>query len=82
MIDETFKNFLQSGRTILRDTKMPRKIPANVAKKGKEAHQLKESPVSDDPHKVFVRKVVTEKPKKKDILEQIKRFIVAAEENL
>lgn len=81
-MDETFKNFLQTGRTILRDTKMPRKIPVKVEKKGKEAHQLKQSPVSDDPHKVFVRKVVAEKPKKKDILEQIKRFIVSAEEDL
>ena len=81
MIDETFKNFLQSGRTILRDTKQPRKMHPKV-EKGKEAHRLKQSPVSDDPHKVFVRKVVAEKPKKKDMLEQIKRFIVSAEEDL
>jgi len=81
-MDSTLKHFLESGRSILRDTKMPRKIPANVEKKGKGAAQLKQSPLSDDPHKVFVRKVSQEKPKPKELLEQIKRFIAAAEEDL
>jgi hypothetical protein len=40
------------------------------------------SELSDDPHAVFVRRVVHEKPKKPEIVEQIKRFIVVAEANL
>jgi hypothetical protein len=60
----------------------PRKAPVPAAKKSKSAAQPAPAAVSDDPHRIFVRKCVTEKPKVKDIVEGIKRFIDAAEAEL
>ena len=83
-MDDHFKHFLDSGKKLLQDTKAPRR-PATTVVKGKKdtgPAQPKMSELSDDPHAVFVRRVVHEKPKKPEIVEQIKRFIVVAEANL
>ena len=63
---------LKAGRKILTDTKTPKLI----IKKSKE--QIG-SPTETDPHKVFIRRTIQEKPKKAAIVEEIKRFITAAE---
>ena len=84
-MDETYKQFLDSGKKILHDTKAPRRAETVVAKGGGKAKgpaQPAPSNMSDDPHKVFIRRVVGEKPKKQDIVEQIKRFIDVAESDL
>jgi hypothetical protein len=65
-------DLLKTGRKILEDTKTP-KI---VVKKGKETIG---SPTETDPHKVFIRRTIQEKPKKTVVVEEIKRFITAAE---
>ena len=69
--DAVLNHYLNSGRHLLMDTKMPRKIGAKPKKI--------DDPESD-PHKIFVRRCVAEKPKKKDIVDDIKKFIKAAEE--
>jgi hypothetical protein len=84
-MDDHFKHFLDSGKKLLRDTKAPRRPAAAAPVKGKKdtgPAQPSMSSLSDDPHAVFVRRVVHEKPKKPEIVEQIKRFIVVAEANL
>ena len=71
--------FFQSGKSLLADTKAPRKVTtAGERKKAAKAAEMT-GPGLDDPHAVFVRKVTTEKPKPKEVVEQIKRFIAAAE---
>ena len=71
--------FFKSGKALLADTKTPRPTTtAAQAKKMKKAAEMT-GPGLDDPHAIFVRKVVVEKPKPKDVVEQLKRFITAAE---
>ena len=74
--------FLSSGRALLKDTKTPKPTTTAVqAKKMKKAAEMT-GPGLDDPHAIFVRKVVMEKPKPKDVVEHLKRFITAAEATL
>ena len=69
------RDFLASGKKLLDDTKQ---IKMKTAKQKKKAAE----PLSDDPHKNFVRRVIAEKPKKKEIVDDIKKFISAAEADL
>lgn len=73
--------FFQSGKSLLADTKAPRKINT-IGERKKAAKAEMSGPGLDDPHAVFVRKVTTEKPKPKEVVEQLKRFIAAAEATL
>jgi len=82
MADATFSEFLRSGKSLLTTTMQPRRAPVAAAKKSKSAAQPAPSNIPDDPHRIFVRKCVTEKPKAKDVVEGIKRFIDAAEAEL
>jgi len=83
-MDEHFKHFLDSGKKLLTDTKAPRRMAVAPVKGKKDTGpaQPKMSDVSDNPHALFVRRCVHEKPKKSDIIEQIKRFITVAEADL
>ena len=80
-----FKTFLESGRTLLKDTKLPRKSFVGKGKKEKvsKAEMMTGKPMgSDDPYDVFVRKATHEKPKAKEMLEHIGRFIEVEEAKL
>ena len=81
-MDATLKALFESGKTLLTDTKQPRK-PA-PGKKGKRGPATKDmtGPPETDPFRIFIRKCVDEKRKKADIVEDIKRFIKTAEEAL
>jgi hypothetical protein len=77
-MDATYKSFLESGRHLVMDTKMPRKVgakPPPIAMTGG-------GPGSDDPHKTFVKNAITSKPKKTELVEDIKKFIKTAEAHL
>jgi hypothetical protein len=78
-MSETLKDFLNSGRKLITDTKIK-----YIKNNSKEAKVLKEKPIEapDDPHKTFVRRTILEKPKKQDIVEEFKKFIKSAEEHL
>lgn len=74
-MDGTLKNFLDSGRHLLTDTKMPRQ--ASNKKPGRLT-----TAQEGDPHKVFVSYAIANKPKKLELLDDIKRFIKQAEDLL
>jgi hypothetical protein len=62
---------LKAGRRILTDTKTPKLIVKKEKVSG--------SPTETDPHKIFIRRTIQEKPKKAVVVEEIKRFITSAE---
>ena len=71
------KQLLASGKTLLADTK----IPASKEKREKVAKNAQEPPDSD-PHKAFVKRTITDKPSKEDVVKDFKRFIKEAEAKL
>jgi len=70
------QDLLKSGRTILEDTKAPRKL--EMKKKNKSAPSPDTSTESD-PHKILIRKTIQEQPKKSVLIDEFKRFIESAE---
>ena len=77
-MDATLKNFLQSGKSLISDTKAPRK----VGKKEKAPLPSMTGPEETDPYKVFIRKTCNELPKKAEVVEELKRFIARSEAEL
>lgn len=81
-MDGTLKNFLESGKALLTDTKTrkPKAVAPKPPKVGFEtASELKGE---NDPHKKFVKRVIDAKPKKSDLVEDLKSFIEKAEAEL
>ena len=76
MSNEAYKDFKHSGRQLIEDTKIPRKATV-------KPHKLSSSPEeSGDPHKVFTKRTIAEKPKKADVVKEFERFIKVAEDLL
>lgn len=73
-----FDELQKSGRKILEDTK----TPALIKKKGAKPIGALDAPTETDPHKVFIKRTISEKPKKAELVEDIKKFITAAEAQL
>lgn len=70
---------LKSGKTVLKDTKTPAtKEKREVIAKSKTTP----TPEDSDPHKVFIKKTISDKPKKLEVVESMKRFIKAEETKL
>ena len=76
-MNEAFLAFQQSGKKLLVDTK----TPATKQKREQIAKNAKE-PLETDPHKAFVKRTITDKPKKQDVVKEFKRFIEEAESKL
>jgi hypothetical protein len=76
-MDGTFKEFLESGRKLLGDTKLPRQKPTA---KAKDPAKMDEHP--GDSHQVFVKRTISELPKKSEIVEEIKKFVAVAEKDI
>jgi hypothetical protein len=75
-MDGTFKNFLESGKKLIGDTTMPRV---------KETKKQPKGPMDKDPgdaNAVFVKRTISELPKKSEIVDEIKKFIAVAEKNI
>jgi hypothetical protein len=70
-------NLLKSGRQILTDTKLPA-----TKEKREKIVQNAQAPIESDPHRAFVKKTITEKPSKEDIVKDFERFIKEAESKL
>lgn len=66
-------DFFKSGKKILEDTKSP------AIKKEKAKPPALGTPTDSDPHKVFIKRMIQERPKKKDVVEEFEKFIKAAE---
>lgn len=74
-MDGTLKQFMESGRKLITDSKLPKQKPSKVA-------PAAESEPLGDPHQVFVRRTKKELPKKMEVVEELKKFIVVAEKNI
>ena len=68
-------DFFKSGKKLIDDTKIP------VAQKSKKKAAVTEVSTETDPHKILVRRTIQEKPKKIDLVDDLKRFIKTAEEH-
>jgi hypothetical protein len=69
------RELLASGKRLLLDTKTPRKVAAKTAKMEAPLGE----PTETDPYRVFSKRVIHEKPKKSELIKDIKRFIETAE---
>lgn len=69
------RDFMSSGKRLLTDTKQ---MKIKDPKKKKAAIDTPEA----DPHKNFIRRVCMEKPKKSEVVDDIKKFIAGAEAEL
>ena len=72
-----FREFLASGKAIVGDTRARK-----IAQKGKALPPSSiESltPAETDPYRIFAKRTVAEKPKKAEMVKDIKKFIEAAE---
>tara|TARA_R110000822_G_scaffold136618_1_gene274142 strand:- start:580 stop:816 length:237 start_codon:yes stop_codon:yes gene_type:complete len=72
------KEFINSGRKIITDTKTPKSTTA------KKSVSLEESVASDtgDAHSIFIKRTIKDKPKKSEIIEDFKKFVEAEEKLL
>lgn len=77
MPTELLRQFLSSGKQLIEDTKVPRKVSA----KQQKAVQSKPEELGD-PHKVFIRRTIQDKPKKAEIVKEFERFIKVEEDKL
>jgi len=77
-MDSNFKEFLTSGKALLTDTKTikPKSTSVKGPKKGMDV------PLSQDSHKVLVKRCIDDRIPKKDVVEEFKKFIDAAEAEL
>lgn len=71
------QNLLKDGKTILLDTK----IPATKEKREKIAKNAQQ-PLDSDPHRAFVKRTITDKPDKDELVKDLERFIKEAESKL
>ena len=77
-MSDALKEFLASGKKIIGDTKQPKSQPT------KKQIPLQESlsEPSGDRHQVFIKRVIREKPKKSEILEEFMKIVEEAEKEL
>ena len=77
-MDKYLNDMFQSGRRLLIDTKTPK----NAKTKSEMVKGKPESPLTQDPHKSFQKRCITDKPPKKEVVEYFKKFIEDAESKL
>jgi hypothetical protein len=68
---------MRDGKVILQDTKMP----ATKDKREKIAKNA-QSPPESDPHRAFVKRTITDKPDREELVKDLERFIKEAEAKL
>lgn len=79
-MDATLKALMDSGRKVISDSKTPK-----LAQKKKQVSRdeaLGVGPAETDPHRVFVKRTINEKPKRAEVVKDIERFIKQAEAEL
>jgi hypothetical protein len=79
-MDPVIKSLFDSGRKLIADSKAA-KPPASKKGKAKLASEAMEPPETD-PHKIFIKRAIRDKPKPAELLKDIKRFIEDAEKHL
>ena len=78
-MDGTYKEFLSSGRALITDTKTA-KVKSESVKKAKSGFDT--PPMDKDPHKTLIRRCIEDKIKKSDVVEEFKKFIEIAENEM
>jgi len=78
-MDNTFREFMSSGKALITDTKTPKVKSESVKAPKKSLDVVVES---KDPHRVLIKRCIDEKIKKSDVIEEFKKFIQSAEEAL
>jgi hypothetical protein len=78
-MDGAYKEFVSSGRALITDTKTA-KVKSESVKKASTGFQT--PPADKDPHKVLIRRCIDDKIKKSDIVEEFKKFIESAENEM
>lgn len=76
-MDGTLKQFIESGRKIITDSKLPKQKPTKTAPTPANMDEP-----AGDAHQVFVRRTKKELPKKLEIVEEFKKFIKVAEADI
>jgi hypothetical protein len=81
---EAIQALLAGGKSLLVDTKQRKPAPAKPGKAQKSKHTIAEAAgfVETDPHKLFIRKATDEKLSAAKMVEEIKKFIKVAENEL
>ena len=81
---EAIQALMASGKAILMDSKQRKAAPAAPGKTKQSKHTIAEAAgfIETDPHKLFIRKAIDEKPGREKMVEEIKKFIKAAEDCL
>lgn len=77
-MSDYLSQILKSGKKLLNDTK----VPATKEKRETVAKSATAPPTDSDPHKAFIKRTISEKPKKLDVVEDLKRFIKTEEAKL
>jgi hypothetical protein len=76
-MDGTLKQFMESGKHLIQNTRLPKQKPSNIA-----PSPAKQDEFIGDAHQVFVRRTKKELPKKLEVVEELKKFIKVAEQNI
>lgn len=79
-MDPIVKSFFDTGRKLISDSKTA-KPPASKKGKASLATEAMQPPETD-PHKIFVKRAIREKPKNAEMIKEIKKFIQVAEKDL
>lgn len=76
-MDGFLKDFLSSGKALITDTKVPKvkSESVKVPKKGLISMAVEEK----DPHKVLIKRCIDDLIPRKELVEEFKKFIEAAE---
>ena len=78
-MDSTYGEFLKSGRGLITDTKTA-KVKSESVKKAKAGFDT--PPADKDPHRTLIRRCIDDKIKKSDVIEEFKKFIEQAENEM
>jgi hypothetical protein len=82
-MDGILKDLYSRGGKLLADTKTIKRAEVKTQPVSKKVlESVLEAPVEQDPHKAFRKSVIQNKPAKKKIVEDFKRFIAIEEAKL
>ena len=80
-MDATLKSMFDTGRKLLSDTKKP-KPPHQEKLKDKVTPASMAKPTESDPYRMFAKRTIHERPKKPELVDEIKRLIEMEESRL
>lgn len=79
-MEGALKDFLTSGKALITDTKLPKVKSESV--KAPKTGTVAMTTENNDPHKILIKRCIDDKISKKDLVEELKKFIAVAEAEL